>query len=302
MKEKYYDILVIGGGAAGMAAALTAAEAGAKVLLAEHSSLPGGVLNRCIHHGFGLGYFGEDLTGQQYAARFRDRLAHSPVDVMTDTSVLRLSPDRTAFLSRSGSLQKISFRQCILAAGSYERTMESIPVSGTRPAGIFTAGCAQGLINEEHLDIGERILILGSGNVGQIMARQLVQAGKTIVAMIEQNDRPGGLPRNHRECLEAFSIPLILRSTITRILGEERICGAVVRNLDTGREQIFPCDTLITALGLIPDRSLADSLAAGGKYPDWLHLCGNCESIHDIVDSVTLAGERAGKAVIKGEI
>ena len=125
---------------------------------------------------------------------------------------------------------------------------------------------------------------------------------QTIVAMIEQNDRPGGLPRNHRECLEAFSIPLILRSTITRILGEERICGAVVRNLDTGREQIFPCDTLITALGLIPDRSLADSLAAGGKYPDWLHLCGNCESIHDIVDSVTLAGERAGKAVIKGEI
>lgn len=306
-----FDIFVAGGGAAGMAAALAASEKGFSVLLVEREPQLGGILNRCIHQGFGLGYFEEDLTGTEYAERFRRQVvarmqdsghdgdSQLTITVMTDTSILSVSKDRTALLSSSEGLFIVHFDQCILATGSYERTLESIPVAGTRPAGVYSAGCAQGLINEGGYDIGDQIVILGSGNVGQIMARQLKAAGKTILAMLEINDHPGGIARNIRECIEAYDIPLHLKTTITEIHGADRICGVTVRNLKTGEETYLPCDTLITALGLIPDRALIKDICPtpDSNLPDWLHLCGNCESIHDFVDTVSAQGEQIGQAV-----
>lgn len=301
------DILIVGGGAAGMAAALAACKNGASVVLAEQSGRLGGILNRCTHHGFGLGYYEEDLTGQQYAERYRRALygicAHAGADpdpsersltILTDTTVISVSEDRSACLSAAGGITEVSFRLLIMAAGSYERPIEYEHIAGTRPAGVMTAGCAQGLINEDGLDIGGRIVILGSGNVGQIMAGQLADAGKEIVAMIEQNSAPGGLARNIHEYIEGRNIPLILNSTISRIHGAERISGVTLRSLIDGSERFLGCDTLISALGLIPDRSLTEKLSHGGRLPGWVIFAGNCDHIYDFADAVTSAGEQAG--------
>ncbi len=294
------DVFVAGGGAAGMAAALSACENGASVILAEHMSLPGGVLNRCIHRGFGLAYFRENLSGTEYAERFRKRLEASAVRVMTGTTVLSVSADRTALLSSAGSLRRVSFQRCILATGSFEKTCASIPLAGTRPAGVYTAGCLQGLMNEGNFDVGKNIVILGSGNVGQIMGRQLIMAGKNVLAMIEQKDSPGGLSVHHRDCIEAYHIPLRLHSTVTELHGTKHLEGVTVKDLRTGEKEHLSCDTLITALGLIPDRTLALPLTENGVTPSWLRLCGNCEEIHDIVDSVTLQGEQEGRYCSSG--
>lgn len=317
------DILVIGGGAAGMAAAHAAARQGARIVLAEQSFRLGGILNRCTHHGFGLGYYDEDITGLEYSGRYRAELirytegtsdhmyakaaaAADPqkkplgsIRVMKNTTVLEVRPDRTALLSSFGRIEEVSFIALVLATGSYEVPLESALIAGTRPAGVMTAGCAQGLINQDGMDIGSEIVILGSGNVGQIMAGQLADAGKTIVAMVEQNDAPGGLARNVREYIEGRNIPLILNSTVSRIHGSERITGVTVRNLISGEETFLSCDTLISALGLIPDRSLVDCLkgnCTGGDsgLPDWVFLAGNCDMIYDFVDAVTSAGEQTG--------
>lgn len=302
------DILVIGGGAAGMAAALSATEHGASTVLAEQSDRLGGILNRCTHHGFGLGYYNEDLTGQEYASRYlgalHEHAAGNGLTVLTGTTVLTVRKGRTALLSSMGHIEEVSFKVLVLASGSYEVSFESALIAGTRPAGIMTAGCAQGLINEDGLDIGDNIVILGSGNVGQIMAGQLTDAGKTIVAMIEKNSEPGGLARNIHEYIEGRNIPLILDSTISRIHGSERITGVTVRNLISGEEIFLDCDTLITALGLVPDRSLiedllsedllSEGLSANDALPDWVILAGNCDHIFDFADAVTSAGEAAG--------
>ena len=276
-----FDLLVIGGGAAGLSAALAAEKSGRSVLLAEGEPRLGGILNQCFHQGFG-----EGLTGPAYAQRLIDQVGRSSICVRTGTFALRIGPDRTALLSGREGLGRVSFQRCILAAGCRERTIASLPVAGTRPAGVFTAGTAQKLMNMGGYDIGSRVVILGSGDVGQIMARQLVLAGKQVAAVIEQKPRLGGLPRNRRECLEAFQIPVILRATVDEILGEGRIRGVMVRDLATGRRWELACDTLLTALGLIPDRELCRSLTGGGPLPGWLRLCGNCNYVHDMVDSV----------------
>lgn len=303
------DILVAGGGAAGMAAALEAVKQGARVVLAEQCDRLGGILNRCTHRGFGLGYYGEDMTGQEYSGRFRASLLHYTegylpplrrnseisIRVMTSTSVLEVREDRTALLSSFGRIEEIAFKVLVLAAGSYEVPPEYALIAGTRPAGVMTAGCAQGLINQRGYDMGSRIVILGSGNVGQIMAGQLADAGKEIVAMIEQNDAPGGHARNIHEYIEGRRIPLMLNSTVTEIHGTDRITGVTVRDLISGEERLITCDTLITALGLIPDTSLADHLMEDGALPEWIIPAGNCEHIYDFVDAVTSAGEQAGR-------
>lgn len=288
------DILVVGGGAAGMAAAKAASEQGCEVILAERSSCLGGILCRCTHPGFGLGYYDEEMTGQEYAKRYREELGSSNLTILTDTTVITVCEDRTALLASKGRITRVSFRVLVAASGSYEVPIESIAPEGTRPAGIMTAGCAQGLINENHLDIRSRIVVLGSGNVGQIMAGQLADAGKEIVAIIEKNSEPGGLSRNVREYIQGRDLPLVLNSTITRIHGTQRITGVTVKNLLTAEEYVLSCDTLITALGLIPDRDLLKGLCKDGTYPDWVILTGNCDRIYDFADAVTTSGEQAG--------
>ena len=285
-----FDLLVIGGGAAGLSAASSAAKPGRRVLLAEGEPELGGVLNQCFHQGFGRG-----LTGPAYARRLIGQAERSGACVRTGTFVLRIDPDRTALLSSREGLRRVGFDQCILAAGCRERTIASLPVAGSRPAGVFTAGTAQKLMNIGRYEIGHRVVILGSGDVGQIMARQLVLAGKRVIAVVEQKPRLGGLPRNRRECLEAFQIPVILRATVDEILGEGRIRGVVVRDLPTGRRRELACDTLLTALGLVPDRELCRPLAGrDGLLPGWLRLCGNCDYVHDMADSVIKEAARLG--------
>ncbi len=292
--EEYVDLLVIGGGAAGMGAALSAAGAGKSVLLCERDPELGGILGQCAHPGFGHGYFHEDLTGPQYAARFIQKISASGIDVRTGTTAISLDGDRTALLSGREGMYRVSLSQCILAAGCRERTIGSLKVAGTRPAGVMTAGTAQQMMNRGGYGIGKKVLILGSGDIGQIMARQVRQAGFEVVCMLEMMDHIGGMERNRRECIEAYRIPVMLRTTVEEILGEGRIRGVIARNLDTGERIEISCDTLLTALGLIPDRTLCRKLIPATdintrypRLPSWLHLCGNCESVHDIVDSVT---------------
>ena len=284
----YFDVLAVGGGAAGMSAALAAAERRRGVLLAEAEEELGGVLRQCFHRGFGGG-----MTGPAYARELIDRVEDSSVQVRTGTTVLRLAPDRTALLSSRRGLERVAFGQCVLAAGCRERTIHSLPMAGARPAGIFTAGQAQRMMNLGRLDIGDDIVILGSGDVGQIMARQLIQAGKRVIAVIEQSASLGGLPRNRRSCVEAYRIPVLLQATVDEILGGGRIRGVMVRDLRTGRREPLPCGTLVTALGLIPDRALAGK----GPAPDWLHPCGNCDYIHDVVERVAAEAAALGAAL-----
>ncbi len=288
---KHFDVLIIGGGAGGMAAALSASEKGYQnILLVERKEALGGILLQCTHHGFGLGYFGEDLSGIQYAERFRSKVECSNVQVLLNTMVLRLHPDKTALLSGTAGLKTISFERCVLASGCRERTLYSQEIAGTRPSGIMTAGTAQKLINIDQLDIGDEIVILGSGDVGQIMARQLSQAGKHIIAMIEKEDRPGGLKRNQKDCLEAYRIPLCLNSVIRKIHGTKQIEGVTIQNLNSGKESFLNCSTLLTAIGMIPETDLLKTSFGQETYPDWIKKIGNCDYVHDIVDSVSADG------------
>lgn len=290
------DVLVIGAGAAGMAAALSACERGLTVLMVDRGDRLGGILPQCIHDGFGLGYFKENLTGTEYAARFAARIEAAQsglLQAMLRTTVLRLNPDRTALLSREGGLLTVSFDECILATGCRERAIGSLGISGTRPQGIYTAGQMQKMINLDHRDIGQRIIVLGTGDIGQIVARRMAINGKEIVAMIEKEDHPGGMTKNHVRCIKAHHLPVILNSTIIEICGEEHLESVVVENLNTKERTTFDCDTLITAVGLIPERELVDELMAGSsaECPAWLHIVGNADYVHEIVDSVTTEAE-----------
>ena len=291
-----YDVLVVGGDAAGMAAALSAKEAGAKkVLICEREPSPGGILRQCIHNGFGLGYFHEDLTGTEYAHRFISRLENSETEFRGDTTVLEIRPDRTALISSFGCVEEIAFDKCLLATGCRERAIGSLPVSGTRPAGVFSAGTAQKMVNLMGLDVGRRIVILGSGDIGMIMARRFSILGKEVVAMVEKEACLGGLVRNVQNCIEAYNIPVLTRSTVTKIHGRARVEAVTVRDLLSGEEQTIPCDTLIVSVGLIPERELVDGFE---ELPSWLALCGNCEKVYEIVDSVTVQSEKTAREIL----
>ena len=288
MRCFHTDIFIIGAGAAGMAAAIAAEKAGyTDILIAERGERAGGVLLQCTHKGFGLGFFGEDLTGTEYAARFRMLLTKSRAKVMFGTMVLKLFDDRTALVSGQNGPAKISFKKCVMACGCRERTVQSLDVDGTRPAGIMTAGAAQKLMNADGLEVGDDIVILGTGDVGQIMARQLIQSGKNVITMIEKEKEAGGLKRNREQCIEAYHIPVMLNTEITRISGSGRIDGVHVRHNDTGAEEFIRCSTLLTAIGMIPEKDLAEDCVGNNPLPDWLFTAGNCDYVHDIVDSVT---------------
>ncbi|MBQ6311776.1 MAG: FAD-dependent oxidoreductase [Lachnospiraceae bacterium] len=300
----HYDVLIIGAGAAGMAAALSACERGLSVVLIDRGPSLGGILPQCIHDGFGLGYFKEDLTGTAYAERFIDRIQTAQrthkLDVLLKTTVLRLKSDRTAVLSREGALLSISFDQCILATGCRERAIGSLGISGTRPEGIYTAGQMQKMVNIDHLDIGRRVAVLGTGDIGQIVARRLAINGKEIVAMIEKEDHIGGMVKNYQRCIKAHRIPVILNSTIVEIRGGKHLESVVVENLKTKERTTLACDTLLTAVGLIPERELVDELLADSSrssMPEWIHITGNADYVHEIVDSVTTEAEALGRSL-----
>lgn len=292
------EILIIGGGPAGMAAAVGAWEAGCRnILLTERADALGGILRQCLHSGFGVTYYGEALTGPEYAERYLHKLAKLPINIMTDTSVIELTPDGTALLSGSGcGLIRVKASAVILASGCRERPIGALPVTGTRPSGIFTAGAAQKMVNLGGYDIGNRFIILGSGDVGMIMARQLTLLGKSVLAVLEKEGRCGGLERNRINCLEQYNIPLRTLCTVTRIHGNARIEGVTIRNLADGHEEFMACDTLITSVGLIPERELSENASAGDVLPDWLFLCGNACYVHDTVDDVSVESEEVGRA------
>ena len=288
------DILTVGSGAAGMAAAAAAAVSGASVIVADEKAAPGGVLSQCVHSGFGLGRYGREMTGPEYSEEEFRRFNDSSAIYLQGCRVLSLRPDRTALVSAPDGLCRIRFIECILATGCTEKSLWSLPVSGTRPEGVYTAGEAQEMTELGGYDTGSRIFILGSGDIGQIMARRFVQLGKTVIGMAEQNDRMGGMKRNQEECIRAYNIPVILNSTVTEVHGYPGLTGITLHHLDSGKDELIECDTLITALGLDPDRSLAEGLETDGEYPEWLHFCGNADFVHEIADSASAQGEKLG--------
>lgn len=299
IKKKDTDILIVGCGAAGMSAAAAAADSGAGVMVIDDRELPGGVLPQCVHSGFGLGRYGREMTGPEYSEQEYASFKNSDAGYMARSRVLSISPEKAAMISGPEGMFEISFKECIVAAGCTERSLWSLPVSGTRPEGIYTAGEAQEMIELGAYDIGSRIFILGSGDIGQIMARRFVQLGKTVVGMAEQNDHLGGMKRNQEECVEAYRIPVILNSTVTVIHGFPHLAGVTLHHLDSGTDEFIGCDTLITALGLEPDRSLADGLKNDGRYPEWLHFCGNADYVHEIADGASAQGEKLGRSLAK---
>lgn len=271
-----YDILIIGGGAAGIAAAKAAR--GAKVLLADRKPSLGGVLLQCTHHGFG-----QNKSGIEYAAELTKDFPKE-IELAMNTTVLSVSGDRRAVLSgRDFGRKTVSFRQLILAAGCREIPIGALPVGGTRPKGIYTAGQMQELMNLHSYIPEGPVVILGSGDLGLIMAKQLAQAGLS-VTMVEQKPSCGGMARNQR-CLEEYPIELICGDTIAQVHGYPEITGCT-----TKKDVFLPCRTLLIAAGLRPERELVAHL----QEPQWLHICGNCNRVHPMVEAVIQEGKQAG--------
>ena len=291
---KSCKLLIVGAGASGISAALSAWEAGCReIMLVDRAAQPGGILPQCLHEGFGLAQYGKELTGPEYTALLAERLASAGVAYLPETEVLSVREDRTAVLSRRGALEQLRFERLILASGCREKSIGALPVAGTRPAGIFTAGQAQEMINLRHQDPGDEVLILGSGDLGMIMARRFTLEGRHVIAVLEQEGHYGGMARNYHRCIEALSIPLHCRMTVREIHGEGRICGVTCEHLDSGEREYIACGTLVTALGMIPERVLVRGLE--GK--DWLFPVGNSHRIYDIVDSAVAQAEGVAKCV-----
>lgn len=286
------ELLIVGAGAAGMTAALSAWEAGCgDILLVDRRTAPGGILPQCLHEGFGLAQYGVELDGPAYSERIARRLARTGVRLALGTEVLAVSRKKTAVLSSRQGLTELCFARMILASGCREKSIGSLSLAGTRPSGIFTAGQAQEMMNLRGQDPGNEVLILGSGDLGLIMARQFALAGKHVIAVVEKGSHCGGMARNVRRCIEPYRIPILYRTTISAIHGAGRICGVTLRNLDSVTEEYLPCDTLVTALGLIPERELVRDL----DDPAWLFLAGNCHRVHDLVDSAVAEAEKIGR-------
>lgn len=290
------ELLIIGAGAAGISAACAAWDAGCRdVVLTDRLPYTGGILPQCLHEGFGLAAYGSELTGPAYAERLAKALAQTGVRFLPGREVLAVTKEKTAVLSGSGGVEEIRFERLILATGCRERSIGSLPVAGTRPAGIFTAGQAQEMINLHHWQLGSRVVILGSGDLGMILARRFTLEGKQVLAVLEQEAHFGGLARNYHRCIEAHHIPIRYRCTVREIHGMPRITGVTVEDLYSGERELLPCDTLVTAIGLVPERELVRGLGD----PGWLFLAGNCRRVHDLVDSAAAEAERIGKEATK---
>jgi len=325
MISKDVDLAIIGGGPAGLSAAIAAKKSGINnILIIERNEMLGGILNQCIHDGFGIEIFNERLTGPEYAQRYIDKVKELGIEYTINSMVLDMSSDKILSVISPKGLMKFNAKAVILAMGCRERTRGNICIPGFRPAGIYTAGCAQNLINIRNYMIGKDIVILGSGDIGLIMARRLTLEGAKVHAIVEILPYSSGLPRNTRQCLEDYGIPLYLKHTVISINGLKRVESVTIADVDDkfnpieGTEKNIKCDTLLLSVGLIPENELSlnanigiDPITGGPIVNENLETsvegifaCGNVLHVHDVVDYVTIEAEKAGISAsnyIKGE-